>query len=403
MGTPASNTEDEGSLRYFGWRVVLAANLGVMVGFGSLLVYTFSVFLKPLTGEFGWSREAVSRAFGMSAMAVALSSPLLGKALDRFSPRRIILPCVVVFGTAFASLSLLTANLWHLYGVFLVLGIVGNATTQMGYSGAIASWFKKQRGLAFAVVMAGGGLGSILLPMATQSLIASFGWRMAYLILGGLVLAVGLPLSARYLRRKNSEKRVEYEGATVGEALRQRSYWILVATLFLSSIAVNGAITHLVALLTDRGFSAGMAAVAASALGGANFLGRLMTGALLDRFFGPRIAFGLLTSMAGGILLLARASKIEEGILAAVLIGFGLGGEADVTPYLLTRYFGLRAFSTLYGLSWTFYAMAGALGPAILGRVFDLTQSYTVVLSVMAMTTLVSAILMLWMPRYKPE
>lgn len=403
MATFASSAEDEGSPRYYGWRVVLAANLGVMVSFGSLLVYTFSVFLKPLTIEFGWSREAVSRAFGLAAMALALFSPLLGRALDRNSPRRIVLPCVVVFGVAFASLSLLTPNLWHLYGVFLVLGIAGNATTQMGYSGAIASWFEKRRGLAFAVVMAGAGLGSIVLPVAAQALIAKFGWRMAYLILGCVVLAVGLPLSARYLRMKQHGERVEHEGATVREALRQRSYWILVATLFLSSIAVNGAITHLVALLTDRGITAGMAAVAASALGGASFVGRLMTGALLDRFFGPRIAFALLSSMAAGILLLARASTIKEGILAAVLIGFGLGGEADVTPYLLARYFGLRAFSTLYGLSWTFYALAGALGPAILGRVFDLTGSYTSVLSTLAVPTLLSAILMLWMPRYKPE
>lgn len=323
--------------------------------------------------------------------------------MDRNPPRRIVLPCVVVFGVAFASLSLLTPNLWHLYGVFLVLGIAGNATAQMGYSGAIARWFEKRRGLAFAVVMAGAGLGSIVLPVAAQALIAKFGWRMAYLILGCVVLAVGLPLSARYLRMKQHGERVEHEGATVREALRQRSYWILVATLFLSSIAVNGAITHLVALLTDRGITAGMAAVAASALGGASFVGRLMTGALLDRFFGPRIAFALLSSMAAGILLLARASTIKEGILAAVLIGFGLGGEADVTPYLLARYFGLRAFSTLYGLSWTFYALAGALGSAILGRVFDLTGFYTSVLSTMAVPTLLSAILMLWMPRYKPE
>ena len=84
-------------------------------------------------------------------------------------------------------------------------------------------------------------------------------------------------------------------------------------------------------------------------------------------------------------------------------IGSGSGGEAVVTLYLLARYFGLRAFSTRYELSWTFYVIAGAMRPAIPEWVLDLTPSYTGVLSVMAMPTLVSAILMLWMPRYKPE
>ena len=110
----------EHDLRYPGWRVAAAASACVFVGFASLLVYTFGVFLKPLAAEFGWSRQAISSAFGIAALAVAACSPPLGLLLDRFPARRIILPCVAVFGTAFASLSLLTPHLWHLYAVFLV-------------------------------------------------------------------------------------------------------------------------------------------------------------------------------------------------------------------------------------------------------------------------------------------
>ena len=103
-----------------------ASAVGVFVSFASLLVYTFGVFLKPLAEEFSWSREAVSAAFGIAAMTVALCSPPLGYLLDRVHPRRIIVPCLAVFGCAFASLSLLTPHLWHLYAVFVVFGIVGN-------------------------------------------------------------------------------------------------------------------------------------------------------------------------------------------------------------------------------------------------------------------------------------
>ncbi|MEJ7607667.1 MAG: MFS transporter, partial [Bryobacteraceae bacterium] len=100
---------------YPGWLVVMAAFCGVMVSFGSLLVFTFSVFLKPLSQEFGWSRENISSAFGIAAMTVALCSPVLGRLLDRYGPRPVVIPCMVVFGIAFASLSLLTPSLVHFY------------------------------------------------------------------------------------------------------------------------------------------------------------------------------------------------------------------------------------------------------------------------------------------------
>src|SRR4029077_15162023 len=88
-----------------GWPVVVAAFFGVMAGFGSLVVFTFSVFLSPISAECGWSREAVSTAFGLAAVSVALASPKLGQLLDRLGPRRIILPCYIVYGLALCSLA----------------------------------------------------------------------------------------------------------------------------------------------------------------------------------------------------------------------------------------------------------------------------------------------------------
>ena len=163
---------------------------------------------------------------------------------------------------------------------------------------------------------------------------------------------------------------------------------------------MNGAITHLSALLTDRGVTAGNAALCASILGGSSVLGRIVVGWLLDRFFGPRVALVINLITALGIFLLARASSFPAGCLAAALIGVGAGGEAAITPYLLTRYCGLRAFSTLYGLTWTFYAAAGAIGPVILGRAFDATGSYSSLLVFLAATLGVAAATNLLLPRY---
>jgi MFS family permease len=163
---------------------------------------------------------------------------------------------------------------------------------------------------------------------------------------------------------------------------------------------MNGAITHLSALLTDRGITAADAALCASVLGGVSVLGRIIAGWLLDRFFGAHVALAVNLITALGIFLLARANNFPAGCLAAALIGIGAGGEAAITPYLLTRYFGLRGFSTLYGLTWTFYAAAGAIGPVILGRAFDATGSYSSLLVLLAAMLGLAAATNLLLPRY---
>src|SRR5271170_6167120 len=357
----------EFNLGYYGWRVVLAACLGVMAGFGSLFVYTFAVFVKPLSAEFSWSREAVSLGFGLAAITLGLISPLLGRWIDRFGPRRIILPCMTVFACSIASMALLRSGIWQFYATCILIGLVGNGAAHLAYSRSISTWFEKRLGTALAFVMVGAGLGAMILPVVAQSIISGSGWRTAYASLGAIALLLGLPLSWRYVRERGLTKPqsapVEHSGMTWQQGLRSYAFWIIVAVLFVSSISMNGAITHLSALLTDRGITARDAALCASVLGGSSLFGRIVVGWLLDRFIGA-------------------------------------GGEAAITPYLLTRYFGLRAFSTLYGLTWTFYAAAGAIGPVILGRAFDATGSYASLLILLAAALGVAAATNLLLPRY---
>ena len=396
----------EQNLGYYGWRVVLAACLGVMGGFGSLFVYTFTVFVKPLGAQFGWNRESVSLGFAIAAMTVGFSSPLIGRLIDRFGPRRIILPCMAVFGCGVASLALLRSGLWQFYLTCFVIGIVGNGAAHLAYARSISTWFERRLGTALAFVMVGAGLGAMLLPLIAQTVVSQAGWRAAYLSLGMLALLLGLPLSWRYIvDRGLSPKQsapVPQSGVNWREGVRSFPFWIIVAVLFVSSISMNGAITHLSALLTDRGISPGEAALCASVLGGTSVLGRIATGWLLDRVFGARVALGVSLVTAAGILLLAKASSFAAGSAAAALIGIGAGGEAAITPYLLTRYFGLRAFSTLYGLTWTFYAIAGASGPVILGHAFDSTGSYASSLVILAAALSLAAALNLFLPKYPP-
>ena len=158
--------------------VAVASGVGVFVSFASLLVYTFGVFLKPLAEEFGWSREAVSAAFGIAAMTVAVCSPPLGYLLDRISPRRIIVPCLTIFGCAFASLSLLTPRLWHFYLVVLCPR-ASSATARRRWPTHVPSRAGSTRDAAprWPSSCRAGRLARMVLPPAAAALIDSLGWR----------------------------------------------------------------------------------------------------------------------------------------------------------------------------------------------------------------------------------
>src|SRR5215813_6758769 len=193
--------------RYYGWRVALAACFGVMAGFGSLFVYTFNVFVKPLGAAFGWNRESVSLGFGIAAMTVGACSPLIGRLIDRVGPRRVILPCMTVFALGVASFGLLRGGLWQFYATCVVIGIVGNGAAHLAFSRSISTWFDRRLGTALAFVMVGAGLGAMILPVAAQSIISRAGWRAAYFFLGCLALLLGLPLSWRFVRERGLVKR----------------------------------------------------------------------------------------------------------------------------------------------------------------------------------------------------
>jgi predicted MFS family arabinose efflux permease len=274
----------------------------------------------------------------------------------------------------------------------------------MGYAYAISTWFHDYRGTALGLVLAGDGIGLMVFPVLAQTLVTHSGWRAAYEVLGSLILLLGLSPAFLYARsRQNGPTKPSDSlgpGSTWQEGLRSYSFWIIVVVLFLASISLNGAMTHQVPLLTDRGLGAKSAAVTVSVLGGASLAGRLVTGWLLDRFSGSWVAFVLLMLASAGILLLAHLASFPLGCAAAVLLGLGGGGTSNTTPYLLTRYFGLRSFSTLYGLTWTFYAIGGGAGPVLLGHVFDHTGSYTSALTVLAFMSALGAALMLFLPRY---
>jgi predicted MFS family arabinose efflux permease len=370
---------NESSIRYPGWGVAAAAFVGVMTSFAPIVPYTFSLFLNPLHASLGWRRESLDGAFGLAAITVALVSPLIGILLDRFPPRRIILPSIVVFACALASLSRLGPGIGRFYLTFFVMGLVANGTAQFAYTRTMITWFQKHRGFALALILTGSGVGSILIPPLTQWTISNYGWRSGYLLLGGIAL-LGFPLTALLVRNRPApilrEKAANASGATVSSALASTAFWVLAGITILSAFSENGLVTNLSAILTQHGIPVESAALALSVRGGAGIVARLFVGLLIDRLSPQRIQTCVLALAAAGSLVLVIASSTGVALIGAALLGIGLGSEADVGPYLLARYFGRRHFSVLYGLTWTAYAIGGGIGPVVVGHFFDRTGSY---------------------------
>ncbi|MFC5861424.1 MFS transporter [Acidicapsa dinghuensis] len=376
--SPRAMNED--SIRYEGWAVTSAASVGVMVSFAPIVPYTFSLFLDPLHAAFGWKRQALGGAFALAAMTVAMISPLIGLLLDRFPPRRILLPSILIFAAALASLSGLGHGIIRYYLTFFVLGLVANGTAQFAYTRTVLTWFERHRGFALALILTGSGVGSIFIPPLTEWMIESHGWRSAYLMLGAIAL-LGIPLTALIVRNRPDSVSVGRDhstisGATVAEALRSPAFWILAAIILLGAFSENGLVTNLAAILTGHGITPYIAALALSVRGGAGILGRLGTGLLIDRFSPQRIQTFILLLSAAGMVVLAYANSSATALIGAAMLGTGLGSEADVAPYLLAQYFGHRHFSMLYGLTWTAYAIGGATGPLTMGHLYDSAGSY---------------------------
>jgi predicted MFS family arabinose efflux permease len=380
MKTNSHPVDEESSIRYPGWGVLAAAFTGVMVSFAPIVPYTFSLFLDPLHAAFGWKREAMGGAFALAAITVAFVSPLIGILLDRFPPRRTILPGILFFAVGLAALSRLTPHIVQFYATFFVIGLVANATAQFAYTRTILTWFTTHRGIALALLLTGSGVGSILIPPLTEWMIQHHGWRSGFLLLAGIA-TLGFPLTVLLVRNRpeaaivRSEHRAD-TGMTVAAALRTAAFWILAFITIFSAFSENGLVTNLSPILTQHGVLAATAALALSVRGGAGIIGRLGVGFAIDRVSPERIQSLVLALAAAGTLILAFAGTAWSAFLGAAILGVGLGSEADVGPYLLARYFGRRHFSVLYGLTWTAYAIGGATGPLWIGHLYDRAGAY---------------------------
>jgi MFS family permease len=402
---------------FYGWWIVAVSAIGLGLGYAPIIVYSFGVFIKPLTQELHSNRASISLAFTLANLLQSVSSPLAGRLADRFGARRVILLSSVIFALLLVSSHILSPKLWDFYVFYGLLGFVGSGPAPIPYVKVISRWFDRRRGLALGLTMFGIGSGAILMPALAQRLIAMLGWRSTYMVIGLLVLVVSVPAVAFFLKespeemgllpdgaiaaRQAAERQNTREGMAWSDARRSKAFWLMVGAIFLVGASVHGCVVHLVPLLSDQGVSSNRVALATSLLGSALLIGRVGSGYLLDRFFAPRVALCLFGAAACGIAVLRMGAASGLVLLAVFLIGLGMGSEVDIIAYLVSRYFGLRAFGEVYGYAFAFYVLAGALGPWLMGLGFDRSGSYGSVLVGFFLATLLAVVLMTRLGPYR--
>lgn len=364
------------------WWIVFASACGLLVGTGSIMIFSFGVFIKPVTEDLGISRGELSTALGSATWLTALACPVVGWLIDRWGTRRIMIPGVLAFALAVAGLGLMQAEPAYLiFLIFGLVGFVGGIQTPIPYAAVVSRWFDRDRGIALGVATAGVGVGVALIPQLAAFLIERLGWRAAYFGLAiSVVVLAWLPVLI-FVREPSAANDVEATSpGTVGieaaAALKTWRFWALTIAFFLGVLAINGTIVHVVALLTDRGVSLQIATGALSAAGIAIIVGRIICGWCLDRFWGPYVAIFFFVVPMVGIALLESGWENPIPLLGAALCGAGIGAEIDLMAFFVGRYFGLKAYGKIYGLMFMLFNVGTGLGPALSGRAFDVFHSY---------------------------
>ncbi|MDA8920576.1 MFS transporter, partial [Porticoccaceae bacterium] len=396
------------------WKSLLAATIGTMCGIFTLTNYTQGFFVGPVTSEFGWSAPQFFLSYTVLMCSGLLTGPLIGYIAQRVGLRTVGIVGLIGHSLAYVVLSLNTGSLMLWYLSWALVAILGAGSLPIIWTGVLNNWFTKHRGKAIGITMAGTGLGAFLLPPIVEFLITNHGWRTAYRGIGLGALLISLPIVfALFKEKPNSStatdgevmaNKVETWGLTTSDAMRTRQFWILGAVLFLTVIVVAGLLSNFERIMTEQGFERSSIAQIAAVMGLTVIIGRLMVGALVDRFWAPGVAacFFLVATL-GLLILVGTQVTMATALLVAVMIGLAAGAELDLLAYLTGKYFGPAHYPAIFGLIIAFFTVGAGIAPPLFGMAAQMFQGYGTMLSISIGLLLVSILLFLSLGRYPDE
>lgn len=381
-----------GEPRFFYGYVITACGFSVwFIGWGTFTP-AFSLFLKPLTSEFGWSRADASLAYSLSFFVLALLGIVMGWLTDKLGPRFVMTVLGSFLGISYLVLSRVEA-LWQFQVAYGLLAGVGASTISIPIMVTIARWYRKRRAFMMGVVQAGNGVGGLVFPPFMAWLILACGWRNAYLVLGVITL-VAIIAAGLFMKRDPAEKGQLPDGAptttiaaqpgsttddrgfTLRQALRTRSFW-LIAGLFCSfGFCRSAFLAHIAAHVQDLGFSLTDAANVTAVVIGSSIFGRVGMGRVSD-LIGGRLAFAASFSLTTLSLVVALVAQTLPMLYTfAFIYGFGWGNQAVLRFSVTSDVFGLASLGLVTGTLGLAESGAAMFGSYYAGYLFDSFGSY---------------------------
>lgn len=381
---------------YRGWWVVIASVVILTVVFG-VGFYSFGIFFKPLTTEFGWGRAAVSGAMSLFTLLWGLSAPLGGRLSDRFGPKKVMLLSAIPFGASFLLLSRIQ-NIWQLYIFYSILAFTYGGLSLVPISKMVNRWFQSQKGLAMGITFSGVSLGGLIFAPIVGYVVDVLGWRQAYTVLGIGSWVILLPTITLFitdgppLLSATKFETVKVNGAvpagsvnassitpvwTTRKMLRSSVFWGISMSFFLVNLGQIAVLTHEVPFLIDTGITPVIAASILGFTSGLGILGKLIAGYMADRMSRLSITVVSFVLQAVGLFMLMEARNIFMIWAFVIVFGMSIGSTAVVRPLMVNKYFGEATFGAVYGWIEFTRLLGATIGPFFAGWVYDVTQSYT--------------------------
>jgi sugar phosphate permease len=405
---------------YYGWILVGVAMVSMAFWFG--IRATFSVFYVALLEDFSWSRGEAAGVQSMALVTYTIMAPIVGGLIDRFGPRRIIVPGILLLASGLILCSSIKTlgQFYLLYGVVVGTGVTSVAI--VSYAAILAHWFEKKRGLANGLAVSGIGLGTFIFVPLSQYCISLWGWRLTFVILGGLVLIILLSLNALLLRHKPQDLGLYPDGIKEGEqpkdgelevmdftwsetdwtlksAFRTGRFWYLMFFSFLVAIVIYVILVHHVRFFVDKGIDKTMAAFIFSLVGIISLAFRVFWGWISD-FIGREKAYtlGAMCIFLGicSLILLEISGERQLVYLFIIFFGAGWGVTGSMFISVAADLFQGRGFGLIYGILEGVIGIGGALGAWVPGFIYDKTQSYQWAFGLAAFMTMLSC-LFVWL------
>jgi sugar phosphate permease len=391
---------------FYGW-VILACVCCAGFSRQGGAVATLSIFVEPMTRDFGWSRTLLSGAVSLGGLLAAFASPRLGRILDRRGARLVLCLAVLLTGAATMLLSLIH-SLLAFYALFCIARMNFAGPFDLGIYGAVNSWFVARRAMATAIATVAQMVGLMALPLIAQAAILHGGWRAGWLAVGIAVLVVGfVPCWLLLVREPEDvgltpDRRVVAGSAmaaarsepifTRSQALRTSAFWLLSLFTLLAYPVQAGVSLHQAPFLIERGIPPSIAATIVSTFSLMSGVGSMAFG-FFPRGWPIRYALVLVGMLqAAGTLAMLRITASSDGYLAAALFGTGIGGLLTLLPLIWANYYGRRSFGAIRGIALSIQVLAQAVGPLLSGVLRDWSGSYDLSLQCFAVSSCLAVV-----------